>query len=193
MVTSSFGGKDENADASEVYVRNLRQLQQRCRKKWDQTEFWQSGVQGDKDFLLGPHQQQKRELKADPKKVDAVKIPKTPKDKVCSSILGYLLLGIIGYLQKNAPHLYETAAPLTQLVKCSLPVGWTVALESSTADKRSFVATTSIEVLQSQNKQSYYAVRCIWIRFGCMSNDNMRSTRPEQWQTQAKIMHRLKK
>ncbi|KAK7090822.1 hypothetical protein V1264_010573 [Littorina saxatilis] len=113
-------GKDEDGkSASEVHDRNVKQLLQRCREKGiklnsDKVEYKKTEIS-----YLG-HVISTEGVKADPKKIDAVKKLKTPEDKAAVQ----RLLGMVGYLQKFAPRLSEIATPLRQLVKKNVHFRW---------------------------------------------------------------------
>ena len=66
------------------------------------------------------HKISKDGVKADPKKVDAINKLDTPTDKQGVQ----RILGVVGYLQKFAPHLSEMSAPLRELIKKDVNFRW---------------------------------------------------------------------
>ena len=99
--------------------RNVQELLKRCESKGiklnqEKIDYKQSEI-----VYLG-HIISRDGLKADPKKVDAIKMMQPPEDKAGVQ----RILGMVGYLQKFCPHLSEVATPLRQLVKKNSHFWW---------------------------------------------------------------------
>ena len=114
-----WGKKQEGQSAEENHDKNLRGLLERCREKGiklnkDKLELKQKEVS-----YLG-HTISREGVHADPKKVDAIKNLETPKDKQGVQ----RILGVVGYLQKFAPHLSDISAPLRDLIKKNINFRW---------------------------------------------------------------------
>lgn len=84
--------------------RNVQELLKRCESKGiklnqEKIDYKQSEI-----VYLG-HIISRDGLKADPKKVDAIKMMQPPEDKAGVQ----RILGMVGYLQKFCPHLSQVA------------------------------------------------------------------------------------
>ena len=107
-----WGSGATDQEASEDHDHKLRALLQRCRDvnlklNRNKVELKQTQI-----TYLG-HIISSDGLRADPKKIDAVKQIPAPVDKAGVQ----RLLGMVAYLQKFAPNISNIAAPLRELVK----------------------------------------------------------------------------
>ena len=114
-----WGKGSTDQEASEDHDNNLGQLLQRCREvnlklNRETVELKQTQI----DYL--GHIISRDGLRADPKKIDAVKQIPPPVDKVGVQ----RLLGMVGYLQRFAPNISSTVAPMRELVKKDVIFRW---------------------------------------------------------------------
>ena len=114
-----WGKKQENESASDNHDKNLRGLLQRCREKGIKLNKEKLELKQKEISYLG-HTISREGVKADPKKVDAIKKLETPTDKQGVQ----RILGVVGYLQKFAPHLSGLSAPLRDLIKKDVNFRW---------------------------------------------------------------------
>ena len=114
-----WGSGATDQEASEDHDHKLRALLQRCRDvnlklNRNKVELKQTQI-----TYLG-HIISSDGLRADPKKIDAVKQIPAPVDKAGVQ----RLLGMVAYLQNFAPNISNIAAPLRELVKTEVNFRW---------------------------------------------------------------------
>ena len=114
-----WGKSDGTQNASENHDKNLKGLLNRCREKGMKLNREKVELKQTEITYLG-HKISKDGVKADPKKVDAINKLDTPTDKQGVQ----RILGVVGYLQKFAPHLSEMSAPLRELIKKDVNFRW---------------------------------------------------------------------
>ena len=125
-----WGKKQENESASDNHDKNLRGLLQRCREKGIKLNKEKLELKQREISYLG-HTISRDGVKADPKKVDAIKKLETPKDKQGVQ----RILGVVGYLQKFAPHLSGLSAPLRDLIKKDVNFRWDEDVHGAALEK----------------------------------------------------------
>lgn len=106
-------------EASLDHDKNLEQLLQRCRDTGLKLNRAKIELKKTEVNYLG-HVISKDGLKADPSKLDAIEKMPPPGNKNGVQ----RLMGMVGYLQKFAPHLSEVSAPLRELVKKDINFRW---------------------------------------------------------------------
>ena len=114
-----WGKGSTDQEASEDHDNNLRKLLQRCREVNLKLNREKVELKQTKINYLG-HIISSDGLRADPKKIDAVKQIPPPVDKAGVQ----RLLGMVGYLQRFAPNISSTAAPMRELVKKDINFRW---------------------------------------------------------------------
>ena len=114
-----WGKGSTDQEASEDHDNNLRKLLQICREVNLKLNREKVELKQTKINYLG-HIISSDWLRADPKKIDAVKQIPPPVDKAGVQ----RLLGMVGYLQKFAPNISSTAAPMRELVKKDVNFRW---------------------------------------------------------------------
>ena len=114
-----WGKGSTDQEASEDHDNNLRKLLQRCREVNLKLNREKVELKQTKINYLG-HIISSDGLRADPKKIDAVKQIPPPVDKAGVQ----RLLGMVGYLQRFAPNISSTAAPMRELVKKDVNFRW---------------------------------------------------------------------
>ena len=165
-----WGKKQGDESASDNHDNNLRRLLQRCREKGlklnkDKLELKQREIS-----FLG-HNISKDGVKADPKKVDAIKKLETPTDKQGVQ----RILGVVGYLQKFAPHLSEASAPLRDLIKKDVHFRWDKDVHGAALEKIKQTLSEPPVLRFFDSKEENVVLQCDASNFGlgaCLMQKN---------------------
>ena len=164
-------GKGESTEkASENHDQNLKNLLTRCREKGMKLNKEKLELKKTEISYLG-HKISKEGVKADPKKVDAVRKLETPTDKQGVQ----RILGVVGYLMKFAPHLSETSAPLRELIKKNVHFRWDEHVHGVALEKIKQTLSEPPVLKFFDPKSANVVLQCDASEFGlgaCLMQDN---------------------
>ena len=165
-----WGKGKSTEEASENHDQNLKNLLTRCREKGMKLNKEKLELKKTEISYLG-HKISKEGVKADPKKVDAVRKLETPTDKQGVQ----RILGVVGYLMKFAPHLSEISAPLRELIKKNVHFRWDEHVHGVALEKIKKTLSEPPVLKFFDPKSENVVLQCDASEFGlgaCLMQDN---------------------
>ena len=187
-----WGKGSTDQEASEDNDNNLRKLLQRCREvnlklNREKVELKQTQIN-----YLG-HIISSDGLRTDPKKIDAVKQIPPPVDKAGVQ----RLLGMVGYLQRFAPNISSTAAPMREFVNKDINFRWDEHVHGKARSEVKKPLSEPPVLRYFDEKEQDTTLQCDASEKGLgaclMQKGSLSSMRQELWHRQSRTTLKLKK